>query len=205
MSDTYNYQEGAIHNDHRKVLHVDNVGSNDIGKLINAFFSDDAEEAETVGVNGDPIPSREETADPAQSFVDILKLIMKNAEKENGNVKPITARGHKGSYIYQIKGEAFGEAMDDLLNYHNDTINDYLEGADAKKAVMMKYVCPFLGAVLDTHLFSPKLMPKIDLAPALNIVYGEGSSAPSKLSAAQLPKSGKILIGLLKNGLKNLK
>lgn len=46
MSDTYNYEEGAIHNDHKKVLHIDNVGSNDVGKLISAFFSDDAVETE---------------------------------------------------------------------------------------------------------------------------------------------------------------
>ena len=46
MSETYNYEEGAIHNDHKKVLHIETVGSNDIGKLISAFFADDAEEAE---------------------------------------------------------------------------------------------------------------------------------------------------------------
>lgn len=46
MSDTYNYEEGAIHNDHKKVLHIGTVGSDDIGKLIGAFFKDDAEEAE---------------------------------------------------------------------------------------------------------------------------------------------------------------
>ena len=45
MSETYNYEEGAIHNDHKKVLHIETVGSNDIGKLISAFFADDAEEA----------------------------------------------------------------------------------------------------------------------------------------------------------------
>lgn len=46
MSDTYIYEEGAVHNDHKKVLHIGSVGSNDIGKLIGAFFSDEAEEAE---------------------------------------------------------------------------------------------------------------------------------------------------------------
>ena len=46
MSDTYNYEEGAVHNDHKKVLHISTVGSKDIGKLIGAFFSDEAEEVE---------------------------------------------------------------------------------------------------------------------------------------------------------------
>lgn len=46
MSDTYHYEEGAIHNDHKKVLHIGTAGGNDIGKLISAFFADEAEEAE---------------------------------------------------------------------------------------------------------------------------------------------------------------
>ena len=66
MSDTYNYEEGAIHNDHKKVLHVGSIGSNDIGKLIGAFFADDAEEAEVEEQvapqphNGNDGPNREE-------------------------------------------------------------------------------------------------------------------------------------------------
>ena len=49
MSDTYHYEDGAIHHDHKKVLHIDTVNGGDIGKLISAFFKDDAEEAEVVG------------------------------------------------------------------------------------------------------------------------------------------------------------
>ena len=46
MSDTYHYEDGAIHHDHKKVLHIDNVNGNDVGRLISAFFKEDAEEAE---------------------------------------------------------------------------------------------------------------------------------------------------------------
>lgn len=48
MSDTYHYEDGAIHNDHKRVLHIDSVGSGDVGKLISAFFKDDAKEAEVM-------------------------------------------------------------------------------------------------------------------------------------------------------------
>ena len=48
MSDSYHYEDGAVHNDHKRVLHIDNVNGGDIGKLISAFFKDDAEEAEVV-------------------------------------------------------------------------------------------------------------------------------------------------------------
>ena len=48
MSDTYHYADGAIHHDHKKVLHIDTVNGGDIGKLISAFFKDDAEDAVIV-------------------------------------------------------------------------------------------------------------------------------------------------------------
>lgn len=47
MSKSY-YENGAIHHDHHKELHIDNVNGGDIGKLISAFFKDDAEDAVIV-------------------------------------------------------------------------------------------------------------------------------------------------------------
>lgn len=47
MSNSY-YEKGANHYDHHKELHIDKVNGGDIGKLIKAFFKDDAEEAEVV-------------------------------------------------------------------------------------------------------------------------------------------------------------
>lgn len=48
MSDSYHYEDGAKHYDHKKVLHIESVGSGDIEKLISAFFKDGAEDAEIV-------------------------------------------------------------------------------------------------------------------------------------------------------------
>ena len=45
MSDNYHYEDGAIHHDHKKVLHIDSVNGDDVGRLISAFFKEDAEEA----------------------------------------------------------------------------------------------------------------------------------------------------------------
>ena len=47
MSNSY-YEKGANHYDHHKELHIDTVNGGDIGKLISAFFKDDAEDAEVV-------------------------------------------------------------------------------------------------------------------------------------------------------------
>lgn len=47
MSNSY-YEKGANHYDHHKELHIDTMNGGDIGKLLSAFFKDDAEEAEVV-------------------------------------------------------------------------------------------------------------------------------------------------------------
>ncbi|UKK60538.1 hypothetical protein L6470_05925 [Prevotella communis] len=48
MSDSYHYEDGAKHYDHKKVLHIDKVQGADLQQLMRAFFKDDAEEAEVV-------------------------------------------------------------------------------------------------------------------------------------------------------------
>lgn len=48
MSDSYHYEDGAIHHDHKKVLHIDKLQGADLQQLMRAFFKDDAEEAEVV-------------------------------------------------------------------------------------------------------------------------------------------------------------
>ena len=53
MSDNYHYEDGAIHHDHKKVLHIDSVNGDDVGRLISAFFKEDAEEAVIVGAEKD--------------------------------------------------------------------------------------------------------------------------------------------------------
>ena len=48
MGNSY-YENGANHYDHHKELHIDTVNGGDIGKLVSAFFKDDAEDAVIVG------------------------------------------------------------------------------------------------------------------------------------------------------------
>ena len=48
MSDSYHYDDGAKHYDHKKVLHIDKVQGADLQQLMRDFFKDDVEEAEVV-------------------------------------------------------------------------------------------------------------------------------------------------------------
>lgn len=49
MSDTYHYEDGAIHNDHKRVVHIDNISGRDLKQLLSSFLKDDVEEAQTIG------------------------------------------------------------------------------------------------------------------------------------------------------------
>lgn len=48
MSDTYHYEDGAIHNDHKRVVHIDNISGGDLKQLLSSFLKDDVEEAQVI-------------------------------------------------------------------------------------------------------------------------------------------------------------
>lgn len=56
MSDNYHYEDGAIHHDHKQVLHIGRVGSGDVKRLISAFFKDRTEEAEVMEMKEAEVP-----------------------------------------------------------------------------------------------------------------------------------------------------
>lgn len=136
---------------------------------------------------------------PVDAFVNCVKHIMLKAEEENGTVKPLTARGNGGTYTYNVNGKAFAGVMDVLVEKYEDSIKAYLDGLTAQKAKTIKYVAPFIGAVIETQLFSPANMPKKDLEPAFESVYGRGTSAVSKMAVSNLSEEGKTLVNTLKS------
>lgn len=156
------------------------------------FVSGKEKKADSDETNAPVIPPNGET-NPVKSFVDRVKLIMKNAEKDNGKEKPIKARGNGGTYIYNVDGDGFCGIMDDLLLTHEKELADYLKGASADTATNIKYVAPFIGFILDTHYFTHKDMPKNAFQEAFESVYGEGTSAVSKMSDKEPPEENKKL------------
>lgn len=144
-------------------------------------------------------PDVDETGNtPVDAFVNCVKHIMLKAEDENGTVKELTARGNGGTYTYNVNGKEFCAVMDEIVKNYEDKIKAYLEGLTVAKAKSMKYVAPFIGAVLETHLFSPENMPKKDIESAFENEFGKGNSAVSKMAISNLPERGKTLIETLK-------
>ena len=93
MSDNYHYEDGAKHYDHKKVLHIDSVGSGDIEKLISAFFKDGAEDAEVLEeLKDESISSARNETKPLENTI----------LKKNHNGKRIDFQA-----LHKILGESF--------------------------------------------------------------------------------------------------
>ena len=86
MSDSYHYEDGAIHHDHKKVLHIDKLQGADLQQLMRAFFKNDAEEAEYEEVRDDEVvePVRELVENvPADNEASKPKLVIPESEVAN--------------------------------------------------------------------------------------------------------------------------
>ena len=124
MSDSYHYEDGAIHHDHKKVLHIDNVNGDDVGKLISAFFKDDAEDAVIVGEEKEPEMTTLEDAEEVHSEVDVSQYDAELIEK----LKPIfyNNEGDVRLFLKELSGMKSGD-ITDLVNrwVKEKRISDY--------------------------------------------------------------------------------
>ncbi len=124
MSDTYKYEDGAIHHDHKKVLHIDNVNGNDMGKLISAFFKDDAEDAVIVSEEKNPELTALEDAEEVHAEVDISQYDAELIEK----LKPIfyNNEGDVRLFLKELSGMKSGDITDLVNRWVKETrISDY--------------------------------------------------------------------------------
>lgn len=154
MSDNYHYEDGAKHYDHKKVLHIDSVGSGDIEKLISAFFKDGAEDAEVLEeLKDESISSARHETKPLENTI----------LKKNHNGKRIDFQA-----LHKILGESFVDEIKfgyewlapwrmlyDLSLLEDTTLTAFAEQMnkwypDAKKSCsadsMGDYSNPYLGS-----------------------------------------------------------
>ena len=84
MSDTYKYEDGAIHNDNKKVLHIDKLQGTDLRQLMRGFFNDDAEDTEFEEVKEETKKVSAEIEAPRDDaeLVEKLKPIFYNNETD---------------------------------------------------------------------------------------------------------------------------
>ncbi len=145
------------------------------------------ENPDDMGEEGDSI---------VELFVERVKRIMLKAEDDNGTMKENNSRKQPVQYKYNVDGKGFCEVMNDLLLTHEKELSDYLDGATIETAVSIKYVAPFVGFVLDTHLYTPEMMPKNTFTEAFKFVYGENTSAVAKMSDKNPSEEAKKLFAV---------
>lgn len=114
-------------------------------------------------------------------WVERLKSIAKELSKSLDNQVVITnRRGYPGSYKFKFNSKAFCNMMDELLNNYSSDIKAYLH--DTRKPTGVTFVFPFLGEILNAHLFNGADLQKKDLKPIFESFKYNGRTAVSKLS-----------------------
>ena len=107
MSNSY-YEKGANHYDHHKELHIDTVNGGDIGKLISAFFKDDAEDAmivEKMKVDDDSAEGStiNDEAYPLSTLDSIFHKALNLAKVKKAIQDIIIMKGEEGKFRLSVK------------------------------------------------------------------------------------------------------
>lgn len=130
MSNSY-YEKGANHYDHHKELHIDTLNGGDIGKLLSAFFKDDAEEAEVLEELSDDVDQEgvEEPEEKVELGEDALTELVEK-------LKPIFFNNENDVRLFlkEISGMK-DKDITDLVNrwVHDKRISDY---GNSRKGVL---------------------------------------------------------------------
>ena len=131
MSDSYHYEDGAKHYDHKKVLHIDKLQGADLQQLMRAFFKDDAEEAEVLEELSDDV-DQEGVEEPEEKVELGEDAVTDLVEK----LKPIFFNNENDVRLFlkEISGMK-DKDITDLVNrwVHDKRISDY---GNSRKGVL---------------------------------------------------------------------
>ena len=132
-------------------------------------------------INVDEGTVTEESISVELEWVNQLKAIGKEIAKQLNQLEIQTrARGLPRSYIFVFNAEGFCKMLDKLLEYHKNYIADYLHHTRKPKGVTL--ICPFLGEIINAHLFNTQDIQKTDLKEVLAKFYNNTETAVKKLS-----------------------
>ena len=137
---------------------------------------------------------------PADVFVNMVKAIVKEAAKKNGETIPAKPRGQVGEYTFFVDGNRIVKMMDDLRKNHEAKINEFLSTTKKYDGVMI--VAPFIGGILKMEELRARDLQLTDLEFAFIPYYNKPASAVRRLSDKMDSAEAKMLFGLLEGLLK---
>ncbi len=163
MSDSYHYEDGAKHYDHKKVLHIDKLQGADLQQLMRAFFKDDAEEAEVVeevkATNDDNKKESKPTPDKKDETGTNSPLYTSRQEM----LDQLLALADKGGWLNGVTADAIKTMMQQVLQ-ESETLWQLLEkGRGDRVRIVWQNL---IGYFVDR-----KLLPSTIGAPALNKMF----------------------------------
>lgn len=151
------------------------------------WLSAEGVENEVEDVNDvTPPPSKPHKIEKIQVPIEVqwakkLKAIARKISKELDNQTiSINTRGYSSSYIFKFNSKGFCGMIDELLSKYSPYIKNYLKGT--QKPTGVTYIFPFLGEIINAHLFNDSKLQKCDLEDIFIKFNYDGRTAVSKMS-----------------------
>lgn len=107
MNDTYHYDEGAIHNDHKRVVYIDTISGDDLGKLLAAFFKDNAEDAVVVDEDDKQAKEQAKVLTENEEFMAIMERAVEQELCTQNDWQYKWANRGDGAYFASIASHKF--------------------------------------------------------------------------------------------------
>ena len=135
---------------------------------------------------------------PADVFVNMVKAIVLEMAKKNGEKIPAKPRGQAAEYVFFVDGQRLAKMMDDLRKNHENKINEFISRHfKSNKYDGVMTVAPFIGGLLELEEIKARGLQLTDLEFAFEPYYNSASSAVRRLSAKLESDEAKVLYGLL--------
>lgn len=163
MSDSYHYEDGAKHYDHKKVFHINKLQGADLQQLMRAFFKDDAEEAEVVEEVKTSDDDNKKESKPTPDKKDETGTNSPLYTSRQEILDQLLALADKGGWLNGVTADAIKTVMQQVLQ-ESETLWQLLEkGRGDRVRIVWQNL---IGYFVDR-----KLLPSTIGAPALNKMF----------------------------------
>ena len=163
MSDSYHYDEGAKHYDHKKVLHIDKLQGADLQQLMRAFFKDDAEEAEVLEEVRTSDNDNQEASEPTPDKKDETGTNAPLNTSRQEIFDQLLALADKGRWMNGVTADAVKTMMQQVLQKSEKLWQLLEKGRGDRVRIVWQN--------LRGYFVDRKLLPSTIGAPALNKMF----------------------------------
>ena len=163
MSDSYHYEDGAKHYDHKKVLHIDKLQGADLQQLMRAFFKDDAEEAEVLEEVRTSDNDNQEASEPIPDKKDETGTNAPLNTSRQEIFDQLLALADKGGWMNGVTADAVKTMMQQVLQKSEKLWQLLEKGRGDRVRIVWQNL---IGYFVDM-----KLLPSTIGAPAMNKMF----------------------------------